>query len=142
MAALLLLLWLFLQLVSSARTRIDDSPPMFGGRIKHVIAVMLENRSFDHMLGFLRANRSDIDGCLPSLGLNCSNPIDPTDPNSKLIYVNDSAVYVQPGDPCHSTNCTTEQTYNKYGENGLNYYPPPMKGFVHSYSKRDKLSHF
>ena len=112
---------------------------MFGGRIKHVIAIMLENRSFDHMLGYQRANRTNINGCLPSLGLNCSNPYNPNDINSNLVYVGDGAIYIQPGDPDHSTSGTSGQLYNQYGDNTASYYPPPMKGFVKSYSTRDKL---
>lgn len=30
--------------------------------IEHVIVIMLENRSFDHMLGWLHDDISDIDG--------------------------------------------------------------------------------
>ena len=128
--------------VLGAQTRIDDAlPPMFKGRIKHVIALRLENRSFAHMLGYLRLNRSDIDGCLPSMGATCSNPINPADASSPEILVGDGAIYVQPGDPCHSTSCTSEQTYDVFGDNEQNYYPPPMKGFVHSYAARDKFGH-
>ena len=116
-------------------------PPMFGGRIKHVIAIMLENRSFDHMLGYQCVNRTNINGCLPSLGLNCSNPYNATNPNSELVYVNDGAVYVQPGDPDHSCSGTSLQLYNKYADNTESYYPAPMKGFVQSYSTHEhKLS--
>jgi phospholipase C len=30
--------------------------------IKHLVVLMLENRSFDHMLGFLQSNSYSIDG--------------------------------------------------------------------------------
>jgi phospholipase C len=37
-------------------------------RIEHIVVLMLENRSFDHMLGYLRlAGRSDVDGLRPTL---------------------------------------------------------------------------
>ena len=41
--------------------------------------VVLENRSFDHMLGFLKCSNADIDGCLPG-DPRCSCPVDPTPP--------------------------------------------------------------
>ena len=50
-------------------------------KIKHVIVLMLENRSFDHMLGFLKKQNSDIDGCLPDQE-GCSNSYIPNDPSS------------------------------------------------------------
>eukprot|EP01083_Nonionella_stella_P199151 730503_1 len=99
---------------------------------------MLENRSFDHMLGYQRVNRTNIDGCMPDLGVNCSNPLNPKQKDSPLIYVNDNAIYIQPGDPDHSVPGTSLQVYNQYNDNTENYYPAPMKGFVQSYSTRDK----
>ena len=127
--------------VFSAQTRIDDDqPPMFNGKIKHVIAIMLENRSFDHLLGYQRLKRRNINGCLPHLGVNCSNPLDPSNPNSPLVYVGDEAVYIQPGGPDHSVPGTSLQTYNNYNDNSAYYYPAPMKGFVQSCASRDKFS--
>ena len=126
-----------ISIATQTRSDVGDAP-MFGGRIKHVIAIMLENRSFDHMLGYQRVNRTNINGCLPSLGLNCSNPYNATNPNSGLVYVNDGAVYVQPGDPDHSCSGTSLQIYNKYGDNTESYYPGPMKGFVQSYAGHEK----
>jgi len=38
-------------------------------KVKHIVVLMLENRSFDHMLGFLSldAGRTDVDGLKPGL---------------------------------------------------------------------------
>ena len=38
-------------------------------KIEHIVVLMLENRSFDHMLGYLslEAGRSDIDGLKPEM---------------------------------------------------------------------------
>src|SRR6476619_1866261 len=43
-------------------------------KIEHIVVLMLENRSFDHMLGYLslEAGRSDIDGLKPGM----SNSLD------------------------------------------------------------------
>ena len=48
-------------------------------KIDTVVVLMLENRSFDHMLGFLKRSNADIDGCLPG-DPRCSCPVDPTPP--------------------------------------------------------------
>ncbi|MBV9415939.1 MAG: hypothetical protein JO363_13240, partial [Solirubrobacterales bacterium] len=39
------------------------------GRIEHIVVLMLENRSFDHMLGYLslEAGRDDVDGLQPGM---------------------------------------------------------------------------
>jgi phospholipase C len=38
-------------------------------KIEHIVVLMMENRSFDHMLGFLHIDegRDDIDGLRPGL---------------------------------------------------------------------------
>jgi phospholipase C len=55
------------------------SPPVSGraGEIKHVVVLMLENRSFDHMLGFL-----DHGGLAPVTASPLPNPGDPANPAS------------------------------------------------------------
>ncbi|MFZ0962877.1 MAG: alkaline phosphatase family protein [Terriglobia bacterium] len=42
--------------------------------IKHIVVLMMENRSFDHMMGFLKSLNPSIRGVL---GNDCSNA-DPT----------------------------------------------------------------
>jgi phospholipase C len=66
-------------------------------KIKNVVLLMEENRSFDHLLGWLRRERPDIDG----LTGGESNPLDPATPGSKTINVSDDALYVDPYDPDH-----------------------------------------
>jgi phospholipase C len=63
---------------------------------------MLENRAFDHMLGFLKKVNPKIEG----LNGNETNPYDPTNPNSPVVQVNDNAPYVDPN-PGHTIpgNC-------------------------------------
>ena len=82
-------------------------------RIKHFVVLMLENRSFDHLLGFLKKSNPQVDGCLPSMGAECSNPGDPTIPSSPSFPVTDQAVYKQISDPNHSVENTAKQVYGK-----------------------------
>src|SRR6266480_2007618 len=61
----------------------EERMPESGGsglqRIEHIVVLMLENRSFDHMLGYLRleGGRDDVDGLRPEMqnsanGLPCA----------------------------------------------------------------------
>ena len=55
--------------------------------IEHVVVLMLENRSFDHMLGYLKARHYPIEG----LTGDESNPTDLNDVNNPAKRVNVSA---------------------------------------------------
>eukprot|EP00490_Sorites_sp_Unknown_P022535 CAMPEP_0114658212 /NCGR_PEP_ID=MMETSP0191-20121206/15307_1 /TAXON_ID=126664 /ORGANISM="Sorites sp." /LENGTH=367 /DNA_ID=CAMNT_0001879579 /DNA_START=1216 /DNA_END=2316 /DNA_ORIENTATION=- len=105
----------------------------FTDRIKHVIVLMMENRSFDHMMGFMKQNNDEIDGCLPNMGKLCSNPTNPGQSNSIDVFISGDAEYVQPGDPGHSVGATTKQLYNA-NNNSVRYYPAPMNGFILDYN--------
>ena len=96
------------------------------GNIEHVIVLMLENRSLDHMLGFLKQQNPDVDGCLPDQN-GCSNPVDPSGPTSQTITVDNTAVY-QSIDPHHSIKHTTLQVMGS--SDGT---VPVMNGFIHDY---------
>jgi phospholipase C len=99
--------------------------------IEHVIVLMLENRSFDHMLGFLKKSNSKVEGCLPNVA-GCSNPADPEVVGSPSYTVDDSAIYVQTS-PSHSIPGTTYQLYgNSVADTSK---AAPMNGFVKSYSQ-------
>jgi phospholipase C len=100
---------------------------VFSGNIEHVIVLMLENRSLDHMLGFLKQQNPDIDGCLPNQN-GCSNPVDPTDPASQTFTVDDTAIYQQIS-PSHSISGTTIQVMGS--SNGT---VETMNGFISSYT--------
>ncbi len=139
-----LVLFLFLSLVFSPvhpiplQTSNDDSPPSFGGRIKHVVALMMENRSFDHFLGFLKRSRPEIDGCLPEDTSNCTCPVDPNDPNSPTITIGNNAIYKQSHGPHHDIDDTTRQLFGmtmpNLTTNTPNVWPPPMNGFIANYA--------
>ena len=111
------------------------------GKIKHIIVLMLENRSFDHMLGLMKETNSNINGCLPTDGPQCGNPINISDPNSELFYINSDAYYIQPGDPDHSCTGTAFEEYGVSYDTLPDYYPAPMNGFIHQYNNRDKNGH-
>jgi phospholipase C len=58
--------------------------------IKNVVVVMMENHSFDHMLGFLKRLNPEIDG----LDGTETNPINVTDPAAGVYRVSDQAPFV------------------------------------------------
>lgn len=100
-------------------------------KIKHVVVLMQENRSFDHLLGYLKRLNPEING----LTGNETNPLDPNDPDSPIFYVSDDSGYVTDPDPGHGVYDVTEQAYG-VREHARDYYPPPMDGFVQNYEQR------
>jgi phospholipase C len=91
--------------------------------IKNVVLLMLENRSFDHMCGFLKRINPSING----LTGKETNPINVTDPAKGYVTVGDTAPYVARFDPDHSLGATTEKIFG-FLRKGAN--PAPMDGFV------------
>lgn len=91
-------------------------------QIDHIVVLMLENRSFDHMLGYLSLppteggkGRTDIDG----LTGNETND----DENGTSFPVQRMTSPIMNGDPCHEWSCVEEQLS---GNNG---------GFLRNYGK-------
>ncbi|XBI85760.1 hypothetical protein VPH35_093851 [Triticum aestivum] len=82
----------------------------------------MENRSFDHVLGWLRAGRPDIDGLTGTE----SNRLNASDPSSPEIFVTDKAGYVD-SDPGHGFEDIREQIF---GSADTSAVPPPMSGFA------------
>jgi phospholipase C len=106
------------------------------GPIKHIFVVMLENRSFDHMLGLSNIQGNDAISSLPTAidGLNATNNSN-SDANSHAFHTYAPASWAMPFDPPHEFNDVQEQlcglggTYEAIKEkNG---------GFVTRYSHRD-----
>src|SRR5215213_4204610 len=90
--------------------------------IEHIVVLMLENRSFDHMLGYLSLppaqggkGRTDVDG-LKGTETNDDN-------NGVSFPVMRMASPIMNGDPCHDWPCVEEQLDNNNG------------GFITNYSK-------
>nr|WKF58251.1 Phospholipase C 3 [Paraburkholderia busanensis] len=108
-------------------------------RIDHFVVLMLENRSFDHLLGFMKAPDYPIDG----LQGDESNPADPNDASSPRYTVSDDANYSDPPvDPGHSFNpASMTQMFglSKEARQKLDWLPdtpPTNSGYVHDYQQR------
>ena len=74
------------------------------GPIDHVIVLMMENRSFDHMLGYLKLeeHRADVDGLTPGLANSDGNVSYP-------IHHLGTTAFKKKQDPCHSGACVAGQ---------------------------------
>lgn len=93
-----------------------------GGPIKTVVVLVMENRSFDHMVGWMKRLNPEINGVNGSE----SNPTSTSEPASPRVFFKDRAHYVDP-DPGHSFQAIREQIF---GSNDTSASPPPMNGFV------------
>jgi len=100
-------------------------------RIKHVVVLMLENRSFDHLLGFLKRNNSKVDGLFG----NETNPYSPFDPSLGNATVSDDAAYTMDWDPNHSHSNTDYQIFGY----GPQTDPAPMSGFVYNNERGQEI---
>jgi phospholipase C len=108
-------------------------PPPGLGKLRHLVVLMMENRSFDHMLGALQATDSRIDG---------------VDPKQKNLDAKNTAVFPQPlaefqgqldPDPDHSFAGVDLQLFN--GDMGPTR-TATMDGFVKSYyAQRRDVKH-
>ncbi|KAL7124760.1 hypothetical protein ABFS83_14G070700 [Erythranthe nasuta] len=92
------------------------------GPIKTLVVLVMENRSFDHILGWLKSARPDIDGLTGSE----FNRVNASDPNSRPVYVSDEAFFID-SDPGHSIQAIREQIF---GGADTTANPAPMNGFV------------
>jgi phospholipase C len=84
--------------------------------IEHVVVLMLENRSFDHMLGYLSldAGGLDVDGLQPGMA-------NEHDGRSYPIFRLERTASTKAQDPCHSGACVDEQLANGNGGFASNY---------------------
>lgn len=88
--------------------------------IKNVVVLVMENRSFDHMLGWMKkAINPLIDGVN---GDEC-NPVSTESPRKDTICFSDDAEFVDP-DPGHSFEDVLKQVFGSGGS------IPSMNGFV------------
>lgn len=99
------------------------------GEVEHVIVLMFENRSFDHMLGLLRPGDRSYGGVEVD-DERFSNPVDPDRPDSERVRVSDAADFELPLDTPHSHLAAMDQM-QPAGEG-----PLTMTGFISSYRKK------
>ncbi|RZS16625.1 hypothetical protein BHM03_00048649, partial [Ensete ventricosum] len=122
----------------TGKMAVEISPAAPMDRIKTVVVLVQENRSFDHILGWMKSINPEIDGV--SNDRELSNPLATSDPNSPLVYFGNQSVYVDP-DPGHSIQAIYEQIYGVPFTAGvtpitpLGIDSPPMNGFVQQAEK-------
>jgi phospholipase C len=114
-------------------------------RIRHVFVIMLENRSFDHMLGVsAMRGRDAVSGQPTTIDNLVGNPhqnIDPLDGTAvQAGPPADFALSTADGDPGHEFHDAVEQlavTGSAYPYSPIQQYPPiDMSGFVANYRGR------
>src|SRR5690242_19044416 len=102
--------------------------------IKRVIVLMLENRSFDHLVGFLKVTNPKVAG-LDGTEFNQKDPNSVGDPK---ILVRRASTFVMPFDPAHEYYDVQVQLYGPMKDTApdlpplanLPIDPAPMTGFV------------
>ncbi|ONM30832.1 Non-specific phospholipase C6 [Zea mays] len=118
------LLLLFL-LLFAANGRANAARPGGPSPIKNVVVLALENRSFDHMLGWMRRLLG-----LPVDGLN-GTECNPNSNSTSSICVSADADLVVPDDPGHSFEDVLEQVFGNVSAAAAQPQPS-MSGFVRS----------
>jgi len=104
--------------------------------IKRFVVLMLENRSFDHLLGFLKATSPQVDG----LAGTEFNQKDPNSPASPQVTVRRASSFAMTFDPAHEYYDVQIQLYGPLKDTdaslpplaNLPSDPAPMTGFVSS----------
>ncbi|KAD4982591.1 hypothetical protein E3N88_19262 [Mikania micrantha] len=95
--------------------------------IKTLVILVQENRSFDHMLGWMKSLNPEIDGVTGTE----SNPISTTNPQSGRIFQSRESGYIQP-DPGHSFQAVYQQVFGVpwAEESSSSPLSPTMEGFA------------
>ncbi|KAM1578225.1 non-specific phospholipase C3-like [Malus sylvestris] len=118
-------------MVSESSSGSAATPPP-SSPIKTVVALVQENRSFDHMLGWMKSLNPEINGVTGSE----SNPISTSDANSTQVFFRDNSAYVDP-DPGHSIQAIYEQVFGEpwTEASASKTLPPKMNGFAQNAEK-------
>jgi phospholipase C len=76
-------------------------------KIDHIVVLVMENRSFDHMLGYLKleAAREDVDGLTSDMSNSFQD-------KSYPVHHLDNTALGKDQDPCHDGDCVHEQLSN------------------------------
>jgi phospholipase C len=79
-------------------------------KFDHLVVLMMENRSFDHMLGYLtiEQGRTDVDGLRPEMANEYKG-------KRYSVHAASGTRLVKAQDPCHSGCCVDEQVANDCG---------------------------
>jgi phospholipase C len=108
--------------------------PMAMPQLNHIVVLMLENRAFDHMVGYMQSAAYRIDGI--DAANPPANPMSPQDP--KPVAATDDAPDVLSFDAGHSVTDTNLQLY--FRVEGPPASGPTNKGFVYSYSQQQGVT--
>lgn len=99
-------------------------------RLRHVIVVMLENRSFDHLLGYLEHPAgSTFDGLRPGAD---TNPLDPSNPAAGVVHAEKRDRLRLRVDPDHAHVSVMAQL----GLSANQDAQPTNSGFVRNYEQK------
>jgi phospholipase C len=108
------------------------------GKIDNIVILLMENRSFDHMLGYLKLeeNRSDVDGLTPGMSNSDGQK------NYPIHHLEHTALKSNQ-DPCHSGQCVADQLTNNNGGFVKNYVAThpgdPERDLVMGYYNKNEL---
>lgn len=128
--------WLLGHQILFALCRLFSRDKVKSGRVKHVFVLMLENRSFDHLLGFssiqgidaITGQTTTIEGLDPAKHWNLA-------PDGQRIAVDSPADWVMPFDPGHEFPNVKTQLCGVKG----NYPQIDNSGFVADYATVDQV---
>ncbi|PKI57915.1 hypothetical protein CRG98_021703 [Punica granatum] len=104
--------------------------------IRTIVVLVQENRSFDHILGWMKKYvNPEIDGVTGAE----SNPISTNDSNSSRVFFGDESAYVDP-DPGHSIQAIYEQVFGEpwTEESASKKLVPTMQGFAQNAERVQK----
>ncbi len=112
-----------------------------GSKIKHVVVLMLENRSFDNVLGRLYPNRADFNGLSGTESNPCHDPatgrlLAPVPVWNDPTLAPDAMTVPSP-DPGERFDDINRQLFGLSGQPSA-ATPPPMTGFVDNYLRQYK----
>ena len=96
-------------------------------QIKHLVVLMMENRSLDHMLGYMKSGVYPIDG-LDGTQSNSDSTGETVHVNNQARYSGDLGV-----DPRHDFTDVMEQMFGTYP--AAAGQQPDMSGFVRNYGR-------
>ena len=103
-----------------ATTPTADLFALLRGKIKHVVVLMEENRSFDHIFGWGKRAKPPL--TVDGLTGKETNPLNTSDPNTPDIAVSDHAPFINACDPNHGTLATAEKIFGQKATADRNFH--------------------